>query len=165
MRVLDTVRKSGIPTSGAQCVFEMGRFDEMKSFTFLMLLIVCVVGGCSSETDSVAGSAGAESAVPISSGWLGIPSAVNKVIVMLHEGTGMLLNKSEVEIKKLGVVQPIADGWQAEFSIKVEYGGESFETTAPDVPCDELGIPTEASVERIRTAVEEIKDKMSRFQL
>ena len=99
---------------------------------------------------------------------MGIPSAVNSVIVFLHEGTGWLLNKSEVSVKKVGDVhesESTDNELVADFQITVEYGGESFETTAKDVPCDVDGIPTEEAVDRLRTAVEGIKAKMKRLQL
>lgn len=96
---------------------------------------------------------------------MGISSAVNQVVIAIHDGTGWLLNKSEVSVKKSGEVRAI-DGQEsvADFQIAVRYGGESFETTAKDVPCDKDGIPTESSIDRIRTAVEDIKAKMKRLQ-
>ncbi len=102
--------------------------------------------------------------------WLGIPSAVNQVIVLLHDGTGWLLNKSQVSVKKASEVRaPASDTedeeWTADFHITVQFGGETFETTAKDVPCDRDGIPTEAAVDRLRAAVEDIKAKMKRLQL
>ncbi|MEZ6102479.1 MAG: hypothetical protein R3E01_26360 [Pirellulaceae bacterium] len=100
---------------------------------------------------------------------MGIPSAVNQVITMIHDGTGWLLNKSEVSVKKVGNIRPTngnvtSESFLADYQIAVSYGGESFETTATDVPCDRDGIPTEASVERLRVAVEDIKQKMKRLQ-
>ena len=88
---------------------------------------------------------------------------------MIHDGTGWLLNKSEVSVKKVGNIRPTngnvtSESFLADYQIAVSYGGESFETTATDVPCDRDGIPTEASVERLRVAVEDIKQKMKRLQ-
>lgn len=106
-------------------------------------------------------------APPASSQWLGIPSAVNQVIVFLHDGTGWLLNKSEVTVKKSGEVQSVdatSNEWVADFMISVHFGGETFETTAKDVPCDNDGIPTEAAIDRLRASVEDIKAKMKRLQ-
>ena len=98
--------------------------------------------------------------------WMGLSSAVNQVIVFMHDGTGWLLNKSEVAVKKVGDVRPLEDDgeWTADYLISVRFGGETFETTAKDVPCDRDGIPSEASVERLRASVEEIKVKMKRLQ-
>jgi hypothetical protein len=107
------------------------------------------------------------SATPAPTGWLGIPSAINYIINGLHDGTGWLLNKSQVSIKKIGDIRPSnseSNGWEADFQIAVEYGNESFETTAKDIPCDQDGIPTEASIDRLRTSVEDIKAKMKRLQ-
>jgi hypothetical protein len=108
----------------------------------------------------------ANKVTPAPASWLGISSAVNQVIVCLHEGTGWLLNKSEVSVKKAGDVRSFnsSNDWVADYQISVRYGGETFETTAKDVPCDKDGIPTEAAVDRLRLAVEDIKAKMKRLQ-
>jgi hypothetical protein len=109
----------------------------------------------------------APSSAPAPTGWLGIPSAINYIVNALHDGTGWLLNKSQVSIKKSGDIRPSETGagaWEADFQITVEYGNESFETTAQNIPCDQDGIPTEASIDRLRTAVEDIKTKMKRLQ-
>ena len=106
-------------------------------------------------------------AAPAASPWLGIPSAVNQVIVYLHDGTGWLLNKSEVTVKKSSEVRSVESTSKelvADFLIAVHFGGETFETTAKDVPCDNDGIPTEAAVDRLRASVEDIKEKMKRLQ-
>ncbi len=120
--------------------------------------------GCESKP-----SLPAETPGPVNAGastWLGIPSAVNQVIVFLHESTGWLLNKSQVDIKKVGDVRTVDEGeLVAAFSIAVQLGDESFETIASDVPCDADGIPTDDAVDRLRAAVEDIKEKMSRLQL
>ncbi len=132
-------------------------------FTALLLFGSAFLGGC-----TPADGTGAGGGSPVATSWLGIPSAVNYIVNTLHEGTGWLLNKSQVSIKKVGDVRPsTADDaqWQADFQINVAFGNESFETTAKDVPCDQDGIPTEASVDRLRTSVEEIKVKMKRLQL
>lgn len=128
-----------------------------------LALATVVWSGCSGGTQdaNVPGS----NAVP--AGWLGIPSAINYIVNGLHEGTGWLLNKSQVSIKKVGDVRPLdaeTGVCEADFLIAVEYGNESFETTAKSVPCDQDGIPTEASVDRLKTSVEEIKAKMKRLQ-
>jgi hypothetical protein len=120
------------------------------------LAIVCV-GGCSGESDVVG--------VPApTAAWAGIPSAVNQVIVAVHDSTGWILNKSQVEIKKSSDVRQSDNGQMADFIIRVKLGNESFETMAKNVPCDSDGIPTEASVDRLRNAVEEIKKKLTRIQ-
>lgn len=132
-------------------------------------LIVCTVLGSSVGCDIDKGPSHTTSPIVSSipkAPWLGIPSAVNQVIVALHDGTGWLLNKSEVSVKKTGEVQTASDdgGFTASFQIAVRFGGESFETTAKDVPCDSDGIPTEAAVDRLRISVEDIKSKMKRLQ-
>jgi hypothetical protein len=119
--------------------------------------------GCSGGTPA----ANAPGANTVPTGWLGIPSAINYIVNGLHEGTGWLLNKSQVSIKKVGDVRTLdteTDAWEADFQIAVQYGNESFETTAKSVPCDQDGIPTEASVDRLKNSVEEIKAKMKRLQ-
>jgi hypothetical protein len=119
--------------------------------------------GCSGGT--LAANAPGANVAP--AGWLGIPSAINYIVNGLHEGTGWLLNKSQVSIKKVGEVRTLeseSDAWEADFQIAVEFGNESFETTAKSVPCDQDGIPTEASVDRLKNSVEEIKAKMKRLQ-
>ena len=128
----------------------------------LSLYILAFVTGCAPPANPVPTGA-PQSPAP----WLGIPSAVNQVIIALHDGTGWLLNKSEVTVKKSGdtrAVEPASNEWVADFLISVHFGGETFETTAKDVPCDSDGIPTEAAVDRLRTSVEDIKSKMKRLQ-
>lgn len=131
---------------------------------FLLVFGLCVffVLGCDKGASSPANNA-----APAATPWLGIPSAINQVIVFLHEGTGWLLDKSEVKIKKLNDVRKVgavSNELVADFSISVHFGDETFETTAKDVPCDNDGIPTEAAVDRLRIAVEDIKAKMKRLQ-
>jgi hypothetical protein len=127
-----------------------------------LIIVLCFIGifiGCDHPV--------ANRAVSNPAPWMGIPSAVNQVIVSLHDGTGWLLNKSEVTVKKSGDVRLGETGVQdflADFLISVHFGGETFETTAKDVPCDKDGIPTEAAVDRLRTSVEDIKSKMKRLQ-
>ncbi len=66
------------------------------------LCVIASVVGCDKATTPVTTSA------PVSpTPWLGIPSAVNQVIVFLHDGTGWLLNKSEVSVKKSGDVRTV----------------------------------------------------------
>ena len=108
----------------------------------LLLASLAMATGCDKVPAPVSSNA-ASSPAP----WLGIPSAVNQVIVFLHDGTGWLLNKSEVAVKKSGEVRTIdatSSDRVADFQITVHFGGETFETTAKDVPCDNDGIPTEA---------------------
>ncbi len=133
------------------------------SARLLILLALFAHGlGCDKPITPAAGSSASNPAP-----WLGIPSAVNQVIVLLHEGTGWLLNKSEVAVKKSSEVRASESNSKAcvaDFLISVHFGGETFETTAKDVPCDSDGIPTEAAVDRLRTSVEDIKAKMKRLQ-
>ena len=99
-------------------------------------------------------------------GWLGIPSAVKVVVEQINAGTNWILNKNQVSIAKVGDVR-VDDSTKtfvADFKIAVHNGTNSFETTAHDVPCDKDGIPTEASITKLREAVEEIKDKIRRLQ-
>jgi hypothetical protein len=136
----------------------------LKAATLIGLLVMGV--GCDNPAKSPPGNPLPTSAAVPNAPWLGIPSAVNQVIVALHDGTGWLLNKSEVSVKKSGEVYASTNSGTmvADYQIKVQFGGESFETTAKEVPCDKDGIPTEASIDRLRTAVEDIKAKMKRLQ-
>jgi hypothetical protein len=133
-------------------------FPQLTRLT-IVFCAFAICGGCDQPV--------ANKAVSSPSPWMGIPSAVNQVIVCLHDGTGWLLNKSEVTVKKSGEVRLGETGEKeclADFLISVHFGGETFETTAKDVPCDKDGIPTEAAVDRLRTSVEDIKSKMKRLQ-
>ena len=133
-------------------------FPRLQQLT-IVLCAIALFGGCDQPV--------ANKAVTNPAPWMGIPSAVNQVIVSLHDGTGWLLNKSEVTVKKTGDVrlgETSEKDCLADFLISVHVGGETFETTAKDVPCDKDGIPTEAAVDRLRTSVEDIKSKMKRLQ-
>ncbi|MCY2985704.1 MAG: hypothetical protein NTY15_18930 [Planctomycetota bacterium] len=133
-------------------------FLRLQQLT-IVLCAIAIFSGCDQPV--------ANKAVSNPAPWMGIPSAVNQVIVSLHDGTGWLLNKSEVAVKKSGEVRLVETSEReclADFLISVRFGGETFETTAKDVPCDKDGIPTEAAVDRLRTSVEDIKSKMKRLQ-
>ena len=131
----------------------------------IIALTLMLLAGCKRAADSSGAVPSTDPGI-VNSSWLGIPSAVNQVIVFLHEGTGWLLNKSEVSIKKSGAVRATkgSDEWLTDYQIAVHLGSETFETVATDVPCDKDGIPTEAAVDRLRVAVEDIKTKMQRLQ-
>lgn len=135
--------------------------QSLKAFTqSILLTLALVVVGCDSQQP-----ASPVNVVAPSGKWLGIPSAVNQVITFVHESTGWLLNKSDVSIEMVDQIRPDAGNFVADYRIAVKYGNESFETTAPNVPCDEMGIPTEESVVQLRDAVEKIKDKMKQLQI
>ncbi len=143
----------------------MNLMPSRPSTGILLAVMMTMCGlGCGKAPDAPTPTP-LPSAVLPTTPWMGIPSAINQVVVLLHESTGWLLNKSEVSIKKAGDVRTSADDQSvADFQIAVQFGGESFETTAKDVPCDRDGIPTEAAIDRLRTAVEDIKAKMKRLQ-
>ncbi|MFP6856155.1 MAG: hypothetical protein VCA73_02685 [Roseibacillus sp.] len=96
--------------------------------------------------------------------WLGLSSATEKVIELLHKGTGWVLGKNQVKIEKNGEIREVEDGYRADFNITVTNGESTFSTTATGVPCDKNGVPTEESVDKLQEAVEDIKDKVKRLQ-
>jgi hypothetical protein len=95
--------------------------------------------------------------------WLGIPSAVETVIKVVHEGTGWILGKMNVTVVA-EEVRSAGNGFVADMKITVTNGDNTFSTTAKDVPCDARGIPTAASVDVLRGAAEDIKSKIKRIQ-
>ena len=95
--------------------------------------------------------------------WLGIPTALETVIEVVHEGTGWVLGKNDVSIEA-GEVRSDGSGYVADMKITVANSDSTFSTTAKDVPCDAHGIPTEESVDEIRAAAEDIKSKIKRMQ-
>lgn len=135
-----------------------------RTLIAVALLSLTCLAGCDN------GTAPTPSAKPVTSvprsNWLGLPSAVNQVVHLLHEGTGWILNKSQVDVSKVGGVRKgaKADSHLADFQVKVTKGDQSFETTIRDVPCDGDGIPTEEAVTKLREAVENIKAKIRRLQ-
>lgn len=138
----------------------------MNRFQFTQLALLLASHAFATGCDKVATPA-SSNATASPAPWLGIPSAVHQVIVCLHDGTGWWLNKSEVTVKKASDVRTVEATSRecvADFQITVHFGGETFETTAKDVPCDNDGIPTEAAVDRLRASVEDIKTKMKRLQ-
>jgi len=131
------------------------------------VLLLCVALGCGSEnvpSGAVKGGGGAGGSS--SSLWMGIPSVTKDVIVWINAGTNWVLNKNQVSVSKVSDVRPgsTEDSTVADFKIVVTNGLNTFDTVATDVPCDAKGIPTEESVDTIRTAVEDIKDKIRRLQ-
>jgi hypothetical protein len=125
--------------------------------TMAVVLAISCSSGCEQGTTPPAGPPG---------GWLGIPSACKYVLESVNSGTDWVLNKNQVQVTKVSEVHPLGDAGPlgADFQIAVTNGTESFETTAKDVPCDEYGIPTEASVAKLHDAVEEIKAKIKQLQ-
>ena len=121
----------------------------------LFLIAIMLFVGCGQKSNALPAT---------SKGWLGIPSAVNEVVTMIHDGTGWLINKSDVSIELQGEIVENSGVFTGDYRITVEYGNEKFETVASKVPCDEFGIPTEQSTEKLRGAVEKIKERMKRFQ-
>jgi hypothetical protein len=97
---------------------------------------------------------------------MGIPSVTKDVIEWINASTNWVLNKNQVSVSKVSDVRPssTADSGVADFKIVVTNGLNTFDTVAKDVPCDANGIPTEESVDVMRTAVEDIKSKIRRLQ-
>jgi len=96
--------------------------------------------------------------------WLGIPSAIATVVEVVHDATGRALGRNDVSVEA-GEVHAAGAGFVADMKLTVSDGDNRFSTTAEDVPCDQDGIPTDESVDKIRQAAEEIKAKIKRFQL
>lgn len=96
--------------------------------------------------------------------WVGISSATETIIELIHEGTGWALRKNQVEIERTGDVIADGDGYKAQFEITVSNGDSTFSTTTSDVPCDKDGIPTEDSVTKLQEAVDDIKKKIKTLQ-
>lgn len=129
------------------------------AITLIVLIITGILTACSSPSLSTAPSKTGD--------WLGYASVVDDVVGFVHDGTGWLLNKNQVEVEKQSEIRKSAnskEGYIADYSITVSNGDNSFSTVAKDVPCDRDGIPTESSIERIRMAVEDIKAKIKRLQ-
>jgi hypothetical protein len=128
----------------------------------LVILLTCgVLSACANTSRPPVSSA------PKTGDWLGYASVVEDVVEFIHDGTGRLLNKNQVRVERVGSVREVVnqDGlYVADYRITVTESDNSFSTTASDVPCDKDGIPTDASVDRIREAVEEIKRKIDRLQ-
>lgn len=95
--------------------------------------------------------------------WLGLPTVYEIVLEVVHKGTGRLLDKNKVSVEAESIRKSTA-GFVSDMTITVTDGDNTFSTTAIDIPCDQNGIPTDESVDRIREAAEEIKEKISRFQ-
>jgi hypothetical protein len=132
--------------------------------------ILTVLAVCFLNLAFLAGCDGGKSSStprPARTGWLGFSSTAQHIVEWLHEGTGWVLNKSQVSVVKEGEVRAVTGASHshvADFKITVTKGNNTFETTARDVPCDKDGIPTEESVTKLREAVEVIKDKIKRLQ-
>lgn len=130
---------------------------------WIVVLLIGVAAGCGRDTvPSNAGGTGGGSA----SLWMGIPSVTKDVIEWINASTNWVLNKNQVSVSKVSDVRPGSDddSTVADFKIVVTNGLNTFDTVAKSVPCDANGIPTEESVDAIRTAVEDIKAKIRRLQ-
>lgn len=126
----------------------------MKALASILsaVVVVCSLPSCDSSAGEAAKS------------WVGISSATETVIELIHEGTGWLLRKHQVEIERTGEVMTEGGDYVSQFEITVTNGDSTFATTISDVPCDKIGIPTKESVSKLQKAVEDIKKKIKDIQ-
>lgn len=96
--------------------------------------------------------------------WKGVVSAKDLVVEWVHDGTGWLLGKDQVDIELDGEVLPYGDGHVACYKIRVSDGDNTFETRTEWADCDPNGVPTEESIDEFRAAIEDIKSKIRRLQ-
>ncbi len=138
----------------------------------LTSLVVVAVCGCGSSGPAPVPVAPAPSAVtPSAAGesWWGlvltqVRSASGNALVTIHDGTGWLLGKNKVDIEQVGDFEEVDDVKFATYRITVSRSDESFSSEIEDIECDELGIPTEQSQEKMEEAVAKIKDMLDRLQ-
>jgi hypothetical protein len=123
-------------------------------------------GGSSPASTATTSEGGGGSSNSGAARWLGIPSVVLIVVQWVNEGTNWVLDKNQVSVSLVSDLRPgsTAGASVADFKIVVTNGTNTFDTVAKDVPCDGNGIPTDESVDTLRSAVEDIKAKIKRLQ-
>ena len=136
---------------------------SLTTLTAVALLALPMTVGCSS------GDSATEATAVASGSWwsvvLGqVRNATGSTVELVHDGTGWMLGKNEVAIEKVGDFDT-ADGQKtATFRITVSRSDESFSSDIEGIECDELGIPTEQSQEKMDEAVTKIKSMLDRLQ-
>lgn len=146
--------------------------QHMQRSAAIALVCVCsifalsFVGCGSSESTTPAGAS-----APAASGnswWGGVLVNVNRAtgqaLEVIHDGTGWVLGKNKVEIEQVGEVKEVEGKRLAEFKITVSRSDESFAANIENIECDELGLPTDQSQEKMNEAVEKIKTMLDKLQ-
>lgn len=122
----------------------------------------CSSGGSVPVTDAAvaAESGGSWWAVVLAN----VQRTSGSAIEVVHDGTGWILGKNKVEIEQIGELEEIDGKRLAEFKISVTRSDESFSANIEKIECDELGLPTEQSQEKMSEAVEKIKTMLDKLQ-
>lgn len=133
--------------------------------TLSVTLFGCGSGGPTAGSGNASASADSEGGVS----WWGIvlsnvQRTTGSALEVIHDGTGWALGKNTIQIEQVGELQE-ADGKRvAEFRISVSRSDESFAANIENIECDELGLPTEQSQEKMNEAVEKIKTMLDKLQ-
>jgi hypothetical protein len=121
------------------------------------------LSGCGGTDQPAAGTA-----VASQSWWtvvLGqVRAATGGTLEVVHDGTGWMLGKNEVTIDQVGEFEMVQGTRHATYRITVARADESFSSEIAGIECDELGIPTEQSQEKLNEAVTKIKTMLDRLQ-
>jgi len=94
-----------------------------------------------------------------------VAQSVQVALEYTHDGTGWLLGKNQINIERVGEVRQQSDGtYMADFKISVLTSNESFLSDISNIACDEFGIPSEPSQEKIAEVAGKIKQLLSNTQ-
>ena len=128
--------------------------------------LACWLPGCATESATPT-----EVTAPLSLGgswWGGVLTKATRstglALEVIHDGTGWLLGKNKVEIEQIGDVEQIDGKRLAKFKITVAQSSESYSANIDQIECDEFGLPTEQSQEKMSEAVEKIKVMLGKLQ-
>jgi len=93
-----------------------------------------------------------------------VQRTTGSALEVIHDGTGWALGKNTIQIEQVGELQEVDGKRVAEFRISVSRSDESFAANIENIECDELGLPTEQSQEKMNEAVEKIKTMLDKLQ-
>lgn len=140
----------------------------VASVACLLAMSIASFTGCSSGGTAVAPVDAAVAAESGGSWWAVVLANVQRTsgsaIEAVHDGTGWVLGKNKVDIEQIGELAEIDGKRLAEFKITVTRSDESFSANIEKIECDELGLPTEQSQEKMNEAVDKIKAMLDKLQ-
>ena len=141
----------------------MIRFASVVVSLFVMASVAQV--GCMEKNVPAV----APAVVPVQgSWWNGVLARATRssglALEAIHDGTGWLLGKNKVEIEQVGDANLVDGKRLAKFEITVARSSESYSAIIDEIECDELGLPTEQSIEKMNEVVTKIKEMLDKLQ-
>ena len=138
-----------------------------------MARMIGILGACLLATSLMIGCGGGggngSGQAQSDSSWWGLVMgqvrvASGNALESIHDGTGWMLGKNMVKIEQVGEFEELDGKRMATFRVTVSRSDESFSADIEEIECDELGIPTEQSQDKMDEAVQKIKEMLDKLQ-